>query len=158
MQKRKSYKLTSIPNKDKKHFPRSTQKKRKFLPTKYRGHEKNQHSSTIRLSKRFSFLLEQKIKRKNHPRKTRESNNYPFTPSPPFLSFLPSKKKNKIKWKKKEERISAPISSSSSRRHGMSRPREEEDQDPPLPVQCLCKERGDRAYRLPVCSRRVPAL
>lgn len=108
MQKRKSYKLTSIPNKDKKHFPRSTQKKRKFLPTKYRGHEKNQHSSTIRLSKRFSFLLEQKIKRKNHPRKTRESNNYPFTPSPPFPSFLPSKKKNKIKWKKKRRKNFCP--------------------------------------------------
>lgn len=167
--------LTSISNKDKKlriPFPPSPPKKKKRNPWNILVTRRINNSSPlpyVSLSNDSPFCL--KKKRKNHSRKRLfkriktkdwEKNKHnttnerikPLFPhylsSPSFPSFVSSKRKKIKKGRKNFCPNFVRV------RHGMSRPREEEDQDP-FPYNVSLKNAGTGRTVCPF-SRRVPAL
>lgn len=161
--------LTSISNKDKKlriPFPPPRKKKKRNITRRINNSSPLPYVS---LSNDSPFCL--KKKRKNHSRKRLfkriktndwEKNKHnttnerikPLSPHylspPPFPSFVSSKRKKIKKGRKNFCPNFVRV------RHGMSRPREEEDQDP-FPYNVSLKNAGTGRTVCPF-SRRVPAL
>lgn len=158
--------LTSISNKDKKlriPFPPPRKKKKRNITRRINNsspHVSLSNDSPFCLKKKKEKIIHEKdyskglkrtIEKKTSTIRMRESNHYPHTLSPPpFPSFVSSKRKKIKKGRKNFCPNFVRV------RHGMSRPREEEDQDP-FPYNVSLKNAGTGRTVCPF-SRRVPAL